>query len=668
MSGLTTALWRTLRSLLRAPGFTAVAVLTLALGIGANSAIFSAIDAVLLRSLPYADADRLVMLWTDATRNDMPRTEWTNREDFADWERGMSSISRMAAFTGWGPTVTGGGEAEQLAGALVTHGAAETLGVSPMLGRWFRAEEDVPNGPAVIVVGHEFWQRRLGSGADLDSLSVTLDGVPHAVIGVMPARFQFPLMPDRSVYRPLRDNCAGRGSFCIRAFGRLAPGRTADEAQAEFSTVWSGLAATYPADNAGLDGYIQPLRDALTGPVRTQLLVLGGATLLVLLIACANLANLMLARASARGRELALCSALGARRRRLVGQVVGEGLVLSLLGAVVGLALAFVAVRWLPSAFPSGVLASGPIALDWRVAGFAVVLAMLAALVFSTIPALIATRAAGPASLRSGDRLGAGGPAAHRARAVLVIVNFALALALCVGANLFMKSLARLGDVELGYRTERVLTFVVNLPAASYPDPEKRRAFHAAALERMRAIPGVASAALSSTVPLQGDATDTSFVVEGAPEVDPAKQARAWYSKVSAQYFDTMGITLLRGRAISDADAASDKPVLVINRAFARTHFGASDPVGRRLGTGPVEERTWWEIVGVADDVRFFGVDALAVLVGRSIGGMLYEVSPADPGAFVVVLLVLTGVAALACLAPAWRASRVEPLAALRDE
>ncbi len=799
------ALRRTLRSLLRAPGFTAIAVLTLALGIGANSAIFSAIDALLLRALPYAQADRLVMLWTDATKQDMPRTEWTNRADFADWERGLSSVSRMAAFTGWAPTVTGAGDAEQLAGALVTDGAAEALGVQPALGRWFRAEEDVPNGPAVVVVGHEFGQRSLGARNDLGSLSVTLDGEPYAVIGVMPRGFQFPLLADRSVYRPLRDVCGGRGGFCIRAFGRLTPGRTLEQAQAEFSTVWAGLAATYPADNAGLDGYVQPLRDALVGPVRKQVLVLGAATLLVLLIACANLANLMLARATARARESALRSALGAGRWRLVRQLVGEAIVVSLMGAVAGLVLALLAIGWLQSAIPAGVQASAPLALDWRVALFSVVVALLSALVFSIVPALIATRPAGVAALRSGDRLGAGGPAAQRARGALVVANFALALALCVGASLFLKSLARLGEVDLGYRTERLLTFSLNLPATAYAEPGKRRAFHTAMLDRLRALPGVVGAALSSTVPLQGDATDTNFVIEGRPEVDSADQPRAWYSKVSAQYFDAMGIRLVRGRAIEEADTLRENAVLVVNRAFVRTYLDDQDPIGRRLGTGPAAERTWWEIVGVAEDVRFFGVEqpqtpavylslgqrpgggmvvvvvrsatdpdallpairreiaaldpslalanvasmqrlvddalagprllatlvgvfgmvalalaavgvygviayavgqrtrefgvrmalgavggdllrlvlrngvrlalagmvlgiGLALVVGRLIGGLLYEVSPADPAAFAAVAIVLTLVAVLATLAPAWRAARVQPLSALRDE
>jgi len=617
---------RAFRGLCRTPAFSVVALATLALGIGANTAIFSAVDAVLLRGLPFPQPDRLVALWTDATKREMPRTEWTNADDVRDWRSGLSTVAHLAAYVGWNPTVTGSGDPEQVLGAAVEHQMFDVLGVAPVLGRVLRAEDDVPNGPSVVVVSHAYWERALGGNTDLAHLSLTLDGKPYAVVGVMPKDFSEPLLPNRSLWRPLQAKGGDRGGFYLRVIGRLAADRSIEQAQAEFSQVTARLASAYPATNADLGAYVQPLQEAVAGPVRSQLLALMAATLLVLLIACANLANLLLARASGRGREFAVRAALGAQRRHLARQLLSESALLGIGGAAIGVTLAAASIGWLAGTLPDGVTDAAPLRLDARVLVYSLAAGLLATAVFGTLPLLVGTRGAVATTLRSGERGSTVGPGAHRARSLLVMLNFALALALCMAGGLFLESLRKLSAVDLGFRTERLLTWNLGLPAARYPDGEASRAFHGALLERLRAIPGVAQVALTSTLPLSGDGTDSTFAVEGAPEGDGDRRPRAWYSKVSSQYFEAMGIRIARGRAFGDADNVAAAPVVIVNSAFARTHFGGEDPVGRRIGTGPADQRTWWQIVGVADDVRFFGVDqaqtpAVYLSLGQRPGG-----------------------------------------------
>jgi putative ABC transport system permease protein len=643
MSDLMIELRQALRGLARNPGYCAVALITLALGIGANTAIFSAVDAVLLRALPYPEPGRLVALWTDATKNDMPRQEWTNADAVADWRRGMPSVQSMAAYVGNQPTLTGLGDPEQLLAAAVQHQMFAVLGVQPERGRVLQPEDDVPNGPSVAVVSHDFWQRRLGGADDLSKRGITLDGKPYAVVGVMPPGFSQPLLPNRSVWLPLQAKGNDRGAFYLRALGRLAPGKGVVDAQLEFDRVAAQLALAHPDAQRNLGGYAQPLQEAVSGPVRSQLLALMAATLLVLLIACANLANLMLARASARVREFAVRAALGARRRHLARQLLCESALLGIGGAALGILLAAAGIGMLAGALPDGVVASAPLRIDLRVLGFALLAGLVSALFFGCVPMLAASRPGIATALRSGERGSTVGPMSQRVRGSLVVLNFALALALCAAGGLFFQSLRELAKTDLGFRTERLLTWTLNLPDASYADKPARAAFQRALLERLRGIPGVAQVGLGSTIPLAGDGTDTRLAIEGAPPVPEDQRPRAWFSVVSSQYLEAMGIDLLRGRHFSDADTATSAPVVIVNHAFAKTHFGADEAaIGHRLGSGPEDKRTWWEIVGVAEDVRFFGVEqaqtpAVYLSLGQRPAGFFTVVLRAavDPDALV---------------------------------
>jgi predicted permease len=600
-----TALKRIFRSLARTPGFTIVAVLTLALGIGATSAIFSAVDALLLRALPYPDADRLVMLWVDGRKLGFARQDYTNPTDLRDWET-LESVEALGAFTGWAPTVTGAGEPERVDGALVTQRYFDALGTPMQLGRGFVASEDVPNGPRVVVVSDRFWRRYLDASRDAIGRAVVLEGEPHTVVGVLPPGFEAPLMPDRAVYRPGQFELGGRGGYFLRVVARMKPGVAIEQAQREFSALHARLAAAYPDTNEDRDGYVQPLREAMTENVRLQLVVLLGATGLVLLIACANLANLMLARASSRARELAVRASLGADRRRLARQLLGESLVLSGLGALAGLAFAAIAIRWIGTALPPGVDAAGAPALDLRVLGFGTLAALAAGLAFGSAPAWIATRQDLVTTLRDGDRGSAGGRAGRRLREALVVCTFALALALTAGAGVFLKSLGRLTSLDPGFRPEGALSFTLRLPPATYPTPEANRALHDALRERLAALPGVEHVGLTSTLPLGDNNTDTGIRLEGmAADAEPL---RVWFSMSTPGYLEALGTPVLRGRALTRDEIAGGPCRAVVNDAFARDYLPGREVLGARFSMGS-QEPVQCEIVGVAADVRFFGLD-----------------------------------------------------------
>ncbi|HET9483875.1 MAG TPA: ABC transporter permease [Xanthomonadales bacterium] len=601
-----TGLRRALRSLLRTPGFTLVAVLTLALGIGATTAIFSAADALLFRALPYPAADRLVMLWVDGRKLGFAQQDYTNPTDLADWEAKLSTIEALGGFTGWAPTLTGPGEPERIDGSLVTQRYFDALAVPMQLGRGFHEGEDVPNGPRVVVVSDAFWRRWLGASPTAIGATVQLEGEPYTVVGVLPPSFESPLQPDRHVYRPAQYELGDRGGYFIRVVARLKAGATIEQAQREFSGLHAQLAAAYPETSKGRDGYVQPLREAMTEGVRRQLLVLLGATALVLLIACANIANLLLARASGRARELAVRAALGAGRARIARQLLAESAVLGALGAVFGVALAAVAIRWIGGALPAGVDAAGPPTLDWRVLGFAVSASLAAGLVFGSAPALVASRQDLVTSLREGDRGSAGGRRARRVREVLVVATFALALALTAGAGVFLKSLGRLTTIDPGFRPEGALTFGLRLPPATYATPEANRALHARLRERVGALPGVEHVGLTTTLPLGGSNTDLGVRLDGmAPDAEPL---RAWYSMVSPGYLEALGARIVRGRAITDAEAAGGPCRAVVNESFARDYLAGREPLGSRFTVG-AQEPIDCEIVGIAGDVRFFGLD-----------------------------------------------------------
>jgi putative ABC transport system permease protein len=595
-----------LRTLARSPFFTLVAVLTLALGIGATTTIYSAVDAVLVRALPYPQGERLVALWVDGEKRGFVRQEFTNPADFGDWQAQLTTVESMAAWSAWTPTLTGDGEPAQLLGAQVSRRYFEVLGVAPLLGRGFTGEEDQPNGPAVAVVSHAFWRDVLGAPSELGQ-RIDLNGTPHSVVGVMPPGFAAPLLANRQVWRPLQaDLSTGRGGFFLRVFARLKPGVDVAAAQAEFAALQRRLAAQHPDSNYDLGAYVQPLHELLGENLRQQLLVLLAATALVLAIACANLANLLLARASHRSREFALRASLGASRGRIARQLLTESCLLGIAGALAGLAFAVLAVRAVGRLLPPEVTQIAPLAVDLRVAGFAALLALACGLLFGAAPALASARDDLAGRLRDSER-GSSSRAAQRLRAGLVVGTFAFALSLCVGAGLFLKSLNALQHTDPGFATAQVLSFRIMLPAARYEDAAALRPAYQRLVERLRAIPGVTAAGLGSTLPLAENNTDTRVYFEGALSLEEGQ--RLWFSQVDPGFLAALQVPIVAGRNLADSDHADGVRVAVVNRAFVDSYLPGRDPLGVRVAIGSIEEPDWLEIVGVAGDVRFFGLD-----------------------------------------------------------
>lgn len=593
-----------LRGLGRSPLFTLLAVLILGLGIGASTAVYTAVDAVLLRALPYPGGDRLVALWVDARARDMPQQEWTNPADVADWQRGLASIEAMAAWSGWIPALTGRGEAVELPAMQVSRDYFRVLGVPLFKGRDFSAEDDVPNGPAVVVVSHSFWRDRLGAPEALGQ-SVELNGVAHTVVGVTAPGFAAPLSADRQLWRPLQaDPASGRGNHYLRVIARLAPGASVASAQEEFSALQQRLGEQYADTNAGFDGYVQPLHATLGDGLREQLLVLQAGTLLLLLIACANLASLLLARASVRAREYALRASLGASRGRIARQLLLESGLLGLAGAALGLLLAQAGAQLMAGALPAEVSQLNPLQVDLRVVAVATVLALGSGLLFGTAPALLAARQDLNAVLQRGERAGVN-PAGLRARGALVALTFALALALCVGAGLFLRSLQALQDVDPGFTADRALSLRLLLPRGRYVDEDALRRAHAALRERIAAVPGVEAVGMTSTLPLGEGNSDTTVRLDGdAGDVE----RRLWFSQVDPGYLSAMQTPLREGRGIGVDDRAGGPVAVVVNQAFVHDYLGGGAALGKRVNFGSVEAPRWAEIVGVAGDVRFFGL------------------------------------------------------------
>jgi putative ABC transport system permease protein len=593
-----------LRGLARTPGFTAVAVLTLALGIGATTAIYSAVDALLLRSLPYPQPEQLVMVWSDGTKRGYPQADVVNPGIVREWDRSLTAIDQLAGFNPWGPTLAGGDDgARRATGAMVSAAYFATLGVEPALGRGFSAEEDVENGARVIVVTDGFWKRELGGDPVAVGKAVTLNGEPWTVVGVLPAGFRAPLLPGVELFRPLQGSAELSGGFWLAVLGRLAPGATIAQADAELDAVQARLAAQED-DLRLLSGFVQPLHEVVVADVRDQLLLLLGATAAVLLMACANLANLLLTRATGRSRELAVRAALGAGRGRLVAQLLTESAVLALIGAAVGLVVARLGIAWVQSALPPGLLEGVALGLDLPVLAFALAAAIGAGLISGGAPALAAARQDLVARLRDSDRAATGGRAAQRLRATLVVGTFALALALTVGAGLFLKSLLALQQVDPGFEPQGLLSFSISLPAARYADDDAVRAGLAAFDARLAAVPGVVAAGATSILPFSGSSSDTGTIVDGTPVT--AEPLRTWFSTVTPGFFGALGVPVLQGRALTAADTREGGAcTIVVNRALVAHHLGGADALGKRLLLNPRDaEPTPCEIVGVVGDFR----------------------------------------------------------------
>ncbi|HSO76107.1 MAG TPA: ABC transporter permease [Blastocatellia bacterium] len=600
------------RMLYKNRGFTAVALLALALGIGANTAIFSVVNSVLLRPLPYRDPQRLIMVFQNYQQRGGPEREWASPADFRDFRDQAGSFENVAALLGWQPTLTGRDEPEDLQGAAVSHDTFAMLGVEPVLGRGFAADEDRAGAERVVVLSHELWQRRFASDPLIIGKNLTLAGESFTVIGVMPSRFSFPILTGTEIWRTVTPVLAAqpgcdRGCVILRLIARLKTGVTLDAARAEMNAINQQMAERYPDTNKGVGSTLVTLHEQLVGDVRPAMLVLLSAVALVLLIACANVANLLLARAAAREKEVAIRAALGATRARLIRQHLTESLLLAVLGGAFGLLMAFWMVDLLVSFAPDGTPRLDEIAIDKSVLAFTFGVAVLTGLIFGLAPAVLSSRTNFNNALKEGGRDTSATSRGNRVRSALVVSEVALALMLLVGAGLLIKSFVNLQRVDPGFNPRSVLRADVILPRTRYPDRNQPAAFYKQLLDRVTAMPGVQAAGAVSTMPLGGGGTDSDFGIEGRPPAEPGKPQVAWFSSATPDYFRAMGIRLLRGREFLESDNAAAPRVAVISEAMAQRYFPDEDPLGKRLVFGGGKDLR--EIVGIISDIKFFGLN-----------------------------------------------------------
>ncbi|HYO99374.1 MAG TPA: ABC transporter permease [Pyrinomonadaceae bacterium] len=601
-----------LRTMLKNPGFTFVAVIALALGIGANSAIFSVVNTVLLRPLPYRDPERLVMVWEDDIKGGYPR-DTPAAANYVDWRDQNAVFEGMAAIAEQNFNLTGTGEPEKLEGRRVSANLFSLLGVEPQAGRAFLAEEDQPGRNRVVIISHGLWQRRFGADAKIVNQQLMLNGESYTVVGIMPPHFQFPSREDE-LWVPIAftpQEAANRGRHYLEVVARMKPGVTLEQAQAEMSTIAARLEQQYPEQNTQLGATVTPLHEQVVGDIKPALLILLGAVGFVLLIACANVANLLLARAAVRQKEISIRVALGASRLRLVRQFLTESVLLAVVGGVVGLLLSLWGVSLLKAFIPENISQVEAITIDARVLGFTLLVSLLTGLVFGLAPATQASSLNLNETLKEGGRDSAAGSRGNRIRSLLVVMEVAVSLILLIGAGLLINSFMRLRNVDPGFRAENLLTMQVELPQVKYPEHAQRTAFYNELLSRIEALPGVKSAALTTNLPLYLQGNSIGISIEGIPDPAPGQGKRPVVTTrvISPQYFKTMGISLLQGREFSEQDRADSPSVAVINETMARRYWPDQDPTGKRVTPGAptsTDPDDWITVVGVVKDVRQF--------------------------------------------------------------
>jgi putative ABC transport system permease protein len=803
------------RALARNPGFASVAILTLALGVGANAAIFSVVNAVLLRPLPWSEPDRAVMIWSHWTAFDKT---WVSDGEVNDYRKESRTLAEIGAWDDGQVNLTGDGDPERVSAGTVTANLFPVLGAAPIRGRMFTTQEDLPNGPKVAIIGYGLWQRRYGGDPSMVGRTIQINGTPHEVVGIMPANFVLPTdfqNPAPSVlWTPNGWDSAStdHGNHGYYAAGRLKPGATLAQARDDMHSIaqaWTGR-GLYPRPMQ-FDTIVVSLRDEVVGTVRRAIWLLFGAVGFLLLIACANVANLLLARAEARQREMAVRTALGAGAARVVRQLLTESLVLAGISAAAGLTLAWGGVRLLAWWNPSSVPRVAGASVDWRVLFFTVGVALVTTVIFSVAPAARLLKTDLTESMKEGGGNATTGGGRTRFRNGLVVAEMALAVVLLVGAGLMLRTLWSLQRIDLGFNPSGVLTMRIALPGASYADAGKVVGFYSRLEDQIRAIPGVTAAGAARSLPLGSTIGDFGLVVDGYTP-PPGTNAKGDWQIVTAGYMQAIGERVLRGRGIEPADTPDTQLIGLINEEMARRYWSGRDPIGGRFRIGGRADRPWVTVAGIVKDVRHNGVtdivkekfyiphaqwhrslgnanlirgmtlvvrsqgdpsaltsqvkdairrlDAnlpvadvrtmddvvggalstprftsvllsifailaltlsavgiygvlsyvvsrrtreigirvaigagrgqvismvlgggvtlalagigaglvLAFAVTRLLRGLLHGVTPADPATFAAVAAVLTGVAALASVVPAWRASRVDPVIALRSE
>jgi putative ABC transport system permease protein len=592
------------RQLIKTPAFTIIAVVTLALGIGATSAIFSVVNTVLLRPLPYPDAERLVRVHEIVPQYGLfsvaPAT-------FLDWQQQNAVFEHIAAYNSGSTTIAGTEGPERVPSASVSWDLFELLRVKPLLGRTFTAQEGTPVKQTVAIISYGAWQRRFGGDRGVLERPVTLNGTSSTIIGVMPPDFYFPTRTTE-IWLPLAFNPANatRGGHFIAVIARTKPGVSIESANTEMKTISERLALQYPQQSANESAKVVQLLENIVGDIRPALLTLLAAVGIVVLIACANVANLLLVRASVREKEIAIRAALGAGGRRLCLQMLAESVVLAVAGGALGLLLAYLAIPAIKSLSATSVPRIADLSIDATVLGFVAGVSLVTGLVFGLAPMWHASRATLGHVLKEGGRT-SNSATGRWVRNTLLVAEVALSIVLLVGATLLLRSFAKLTSVDPGFHPERVLTFQVSLPNTAYPEPHSRAAFFSTLIEKLEALPDVASAGMVQTLPMRGDYV-LSLTFQGRPAPPPNMEPSANYRVASPKYFDALGIPLLRGRAFSDRDTETSPQVAVVDQAFVDRHFPNENPIGHRIdigngGTG------FTEIVGVVGSVHHEGLD-----------------------------------------------------------
>jgi putative ABC transport system permease protein len=660
-----------LRMLRKAPALTAIAVLTLALGVGANSAMFGIVYGLLYRPLPFVEADRIAAVHMNFSPQNARRGTLCIA-DFVDWQKANTAFEKVAAYGPGRFTLTGATQAEEVVGAAVTADYFSILGTKPVIGRTFEPGEDSPTAASLLVIGESLWKRRFGGDAGVVGQVIEVNGAPSTIIGVVNDASGFP-RPEMELWKNLPLKVTRRGPFMYRGIGRLRSGISLEQAQAETNLIGNNIERANPYYKR-LTMPVESLRESLVGDLRPALWMMLGAVFTVLLIAIVNIANLLLARATTRGREMAVRLSLGASRRRLMQQLLTESVLLSLVGAMVGLGLAWGVVRVFRAVNPAKVPLVGQVQLDWSVVLFTVVIAVGAGVLFGVAPAFQSARADLQGALKSGGRSGTAEAVHLRARGVLVVTEIAMSLVLLVAAGLLLRSFVLLRNVDAGTSAPPEKVVALGVTPGSVQKIKDRTAaayatvaFYDRVLENVNQLPGVKYAAISDTLPPNIQAEQDTFSIAGQQWTDQAFPSTT-LPRVSAEYFRALGVPLLRGRYFNDHDTPDSQPVVIINQALAQRYFPNADPIGQKLkASSPSNTDPYMDIVGVVGDTKFWGLDsefkpAYFVPYRQNPGGTSYVVVQSAESAAALVPMIERAVHAVDANAVVRRPMTLEQL------
>ena len=647
------------RMLAKKPAFSVIAVITLALGIGANTAIFSVVNAVLLRTLPYHNANRFVVLSTTSSNGDR---DGLSVPEAQDYRAEMQSLEDLTAFQSQSVNVTGGERPDRVRGAFVTANFFKVFNINPIVGRTFAEGEDRPGGEKLVVVNEKMWHERLNSDPNLAAKKLILNGEPYSVIGVVPASFKEPLDPDVEVWMPVLNYPGNSGTREWRqlfAMGHLKPGASLSQAKAEASTIASQLAQAYPRESGGHIARLQYFRDLLVSDVRPMLLLLFAAVGVILLIACANLANLLLARGLARQKEIAVRAALGASRWRLIRQLLTETTLIGILGGAGGLLLAYWGLYALAK-LPQNFVDTKEATLDGRVLLFALAMSLITGWLFGLIPALQLVKTELQSFLKEGARGSGEGSRWNRVRSAFVVVQVALSLLLLVSAGLLIRSFDKLLRVDVGFKTERLLTLEYRLPRTKYKDAVTQWNFHRQVVERMQAVPGVQSASLVRGLPFSGNGGTTRIVLPDREPAPKGMEPEVMFNTAMPNYFETIGIPLLKGRLFENQDQANTPPVVVVNQTMAQRFWPNQDPLGKQIKL--VQGDATLTVVGVVGDAKHYWLE-------EQQRPQVYDAYSQDPGLFATAVI-RTNVEPLSLSEPVrqaiWKVDAEQPMWKIR--